>query len=70
MGDGAFEVKLSQAKVDEAARTLLRLQGKLLKPPASRMAPPSFLCVLTGVGEAAYQRPDGVYVVPICSLGA
>lgn len=45
---GAFEVKLSQAKVDEAARTLLRLQGKLLKPPASRMVPPSFLCVLTG----------------------
>ena len=67
---GAFEVKLSQAKVDEAARTLLRMQGKLLESKASRMVPPSFLCVLTGVGEAAYQRPDGVYVVPICSLGA
>ena len=34
------------------------------------MQEPSFLMVLTGVGKYAYQRKDGVYVVPIGCLGA
>ena len=29
---------------------------------------PSFLMVLTGTGDFAYQRSDGVYVVPIGCL--
>lgn len=32
------------------------------------MPEPSFKMVLTAVGEYAYQRKDGVYVVPICCL--
>ena len=32
------------------------------------MNKPSFLMVLTGVGDYAYRRKDGVYVVPIGSL--
>ncbi len=29
---------------------------------------PSVLCVICGMTNAAYQRPDGVYVVPITAL--
>ncbi len=29
---------------------------------------PSILCVICGLSNAAYQRPDGVYVVPIMTL--
>ena len=30
--------------------------------------PPAVLCVLCGLTNAAYQRPDGVLVVPITAL--
>lgn len=66
---GAFEIKLSQDKVDEAAATLLRLERKLCGDERSRTSAPSFLAVLTGMGEAAYRRPDGVYVIPVRALG-
>ena len=32
------------------------------------MKSPSFLMVLIGIGEVAYRREDGVYVVPIGCL--
>ncbi len=32
------------------------------------MFAPSFLAVITGTGDYAYQRNDGVYVIPIGSL--
>ena len=32
------------------------------------MKAPSFCMVLTGVGDFAYKRTDGVYVVPIGCL--
>jgi hypothetical protein len=32
------------------------------------MREPSFLMVLVGVGQYAYRREDGVYVVPIGCL--
>lgn len=66
----AFEMKLSPEKVDEAAASLLRLWSKLRKDPQARTRPPAFLCVLTGTGEAAYRRADGVLVVPLRALGA
>ena len=66
---GAFEIKLSQEKVDQAAAQLLRLETKLTKNSPARTRRASFLAVLTGMGEAAYRRADGVYVVPIRSLG-
>ena len=34
----------------------------------NKMNAPSFLMVLTGIGDYAYQRPDGVLVVPIGCL--
>lgn len=66
---GAFEIKLSEARVEDGARTLLRLRDKLAADKSARTRPPSFLAVLTGMGEAAYQRGDGVYVIPVRSLG-
>ncbi len=66
---GAFEVKLSAAKVDEGAKTLLRLAKKLGKDPQARTKAPAFLAVVVGVGEMAYRRPDGVYVLPVATLG-
>lgn len=38
------------------------------KIDTSRMPAPSFKMVLTAVGQYAYRRPDGVYVVPIGCL--
>ena len=67
---GAFEIKLSEDKVDVAAECLMRMRSKLAKDRQGRTKEPSFLGVLTGMGEAAYQRPDGIYVIPIRSLGA
>ena len=34
----------------------------------TKMKEPSFLMVLIGVGDYAYRRQDGVYVVPIGCL--
>lgn len=67
---GAFEVKLSQDKVDDAARNLLRLKKKLTKNPSARTSAPVVLAVITGMGEAPYVRSDGVFVIPIRALGA
>ncbi|WP_456055837.1 hypothetical protein [Agathobacter sp.] len=30
--------------------------------------PPKVLCVICGMSNMAYKRPDGVYVVPITTL--
>lgn len=52
--------------VDEGAANLKTLADKL---DTTKMKKPSFLMVLTGVGDYAYKRPgDGVLVVPIGCL--
>lgn len=66
----AIEIKISQDKVDEAARTLLRMRDKVCKNEKAQVSEPAFLAVITGIGEAAYRRNDGVYVIPIRALGA
>jgi predicted AAA+ superfamily ATPase len=62
----AFEVKLGHALVDEAARNLLSLADRVDDAAHGR---PAALGVITGWG-AAYQREDGVWVIPIGTLGA
>lgn len=63
--DGAWigiEVKLGSGFIDQAAAALLRLKaGRVVRPPAA-------LVVLTA-SEYAYQRDDGVIVVPLGLLG-
>ena len=60
----AVEVKLGNKQIEEAASHLQELARKVND---EKMGKPSFLMVLTG-GEFAYQRKDGVLVVPIGCL--
>lgn len=63
---GLIEIKLGGDKlIKEGAESLLALSEKL---DTDKMKKPSFLMVLTGLGDFAYRRPDGVYVVPIGCL--
>lgn len=63
---GLIEIKLGGEKlIDEGAKTLLALSDII---DTSRMKAPAFRMVLTGVGNFAYKRPDGIYVVPIGCL--
>ena len=69
LDDGRYsliEIKLGgEDAIETAAATLKKLAGLI---DTSKMRAPSFLAVLTGVGEFAYQRADGVYVIPIGTL--
>ena len=61
----AIEVKLaSEESINEGASHLLALADKI---DVSKMKRPSFLMVLTA-SEYAYQRKDGVWVVPLGCL--
>ena len=63
---GLVEIKLGGDDLIEAgARSLLALAGKV---DATKMREPAFLMVLVGVGEYAYRRDDGVFVVPVGCL--
>ena len=64
---GLIEIKLGGKElIDEGAKSLIALANKI---DTSKMKMPSFLMVLTGVGDYAYKRPDdGVLVIPIGSL--
>lgn len=62
----AFEIKLGANQIDAAAQSLLSLKKSFEND--SKGKPPAVLCVLCGLTSAAYQRPDGVYVVPITAL--
>ena len=61
---GAVEVKLGSKQIELAAKNLLTLRDKV---NTEKMGEPSFLMVLTG-GQFAYQREDGVLIVPIGCL--
>lgn len=63
---GAIEIKLGTSEVADAAANLLTLKDRI---NTEKMNAPAFLMVLTGIGEFAYQRDDGVYVVPVGCLG-
>ena len=60
-----IEIKLGANKIDEAAANLIRIRGEIDKDGGKV---PSALIVLCGLSNAAYQRPDGVYVVPLTAL--
>ncbi len=63
---GLIEIKMGgQSAIEHGAETLKKLAQKI---DTERMATPSFLMVLTGVSPIAYQRADGVLVVPVGCL--
>ena len=63
---GLIEIKLGGEKlIEEGVKSLKAMKEKI---DTSKMNEPSFLMVLTGTGDFAYCRKDGVYVVPIGCL--
>lgn len=61
----AFEIKLGANRIDEAANNLIRIHNAI---KAENGLPPSVMCVICGMTNAAYKRDDGVFVVPITGL--
>lgn len=59
------EIKLGANRIDEAAENLVRIRKGIEKDGGKL---PTALCVLCGLSNAAYRRPDGVFVVPITAL--
>lgn len=60
------EIKLGgDSLIGEGAESLKKMAAKI---DTDRMKAPSFLMVLTGVGDFAYRRSDGVLVVPVGCL--
>ena len=63
---GLIEIKLGGSKlIEDGAKSLKAMKDKI---DTDKMNAPSFLMVLTGTGDFAYCRKDGVYVVPIGCL--
>ncbi len=63
---GLIEIKIGGDKlIGEGAENLMKLKNKI---DTKKMKEPSFLMVLTATGKYAYQREDGVYIVPIGCL--
>jgi len=63
---GLIEIKLGGEKlIEEGANNL---QVLLAKIDTEKMNMPSFMMILTGTGEYAYRRNDGIYIVPIGCL--
>lgn len=61
-----FEVKLGgEDKINEGAASMIELANNI---DTDKMPAPSFMAVIIGVGKYAYQRKDGVYVIPIGCL--
>ena len=62
----AFEIKLGANQIDAAAANLLAIKKHIEEDPKGK--PPVALCVICGMSNAAYRRPDGVFVVPITAM--
>ena len=61
----AFEIKLGANQIDAAAKNLTDLKNAIVKENG---VPPTVMCVICGLSNAAYQREDGVFVIPITAL--
>lgn len=62
-----IEIKLGHHQADAAAANLLSVGNKVVAAGGKR---PAFLAVVEGLGNAAYVREDGVFVIPIATLTA
>ena len=60
-----IEIKLGANQIDAAAENLLKINAAIRDANGQ---PASYLMVVCGLSNAAYQRPDGVYVLPITML--
>ena len=63
---GLIEIKLGGEKlIEEGAAVLKKLEEKI---DTVQMKTPSFKMILTGTGDYAYRRRDGILIVPVGSL--
>lgn len=63
---GLIEIKLGgDTAIESAAATLKKFRDKI---DTGKMKDPSFMMILTGLGNYAFRREDGIMVVPIGSL--
>lgn len=62
---GAFEIKLGQNSVDQAAKSLLKFKNRV---NFDLVGEPSILAVITP-GEYSYLRSDGIAVIALGTLG-
>ena len=63
---GLAEIKLGGQKlIEEGVKNLQSLSNKI---DTSKMPAPSFLMIIIGIGEFAYRREDGIFIVPIGCL--
>lgn len=61
-----MEVKLGgEQNIEDGAKSMLSLAENI---DTDKMPAPSFMAVIVGVGQYAYRRKDGVYVIPIGCL--
>lgn len=61
-----MEVKLGgEQNIEDGAKSMLSLAKNI---DTDKMPAPSFMAVIVGVGQYAYQRRDGVYVIPVGCL--
>ena len=61
----AFEIKLGAKQIDSAAESLISIRDSIVMKGGKA---PSVMAVICGMSNAAYQRKDGVFVVPITAL--
>ena len=63
---GLIEVKIGgETLIEAGVKSLTKLAQKI---NTDRMGEPAFLMVLTAMGEYAFKRKDGVWIVPITAL--
>ncbi|MDO4820346.1 MAG: DUF4143 domain-containing protein [Prevotella sp.] len=63
---GLVEIKLGgQALIEDGVKTLNTFASTI---DTEKMETPSFKMILTAVGNLAYKREDGIYIVPISCL--
>ena len=61
-----FEIKLGASQIDDAAANLLKIKKEIENDNPKKT--PKSLCVICGLANAAYQREDGIFVVPLTAL--
>ena len=63
---GLVEIKLGgDSLISEGVETLKKLSSNI---DTTKMKSPAFKMVLIGVGEMAYRRSDGIYIVSLSCL--
>lgn len=62
----AIEIKLGANQIESAAENLKKIYEEMEKDSKSIL--PSAMIIVCGLSNAAYQREDGIYVVPLTAL--